>query len=293
MNKYGNLLHRARRKYDREGLRSALAGGLKHIANQIQDEERKKRNIIHNYSNNKYLNIGGGKFVRDDWRVLDYYTDWYDYSEIFIDYNVNLEDCMEFPIDDNEFSLVFSSHTLEYLSDDAVKNTLSEIHRILQPGGIVRLNVPDVNIFKQKYENEQKQWFINKRNRNQPDNLFSPEFHMEEYFISTFASQLTNTRDHHTNQHCVDFSDARNDYIELSEIEFYQKYSNMIKDEWQNKNPGSHRNWFNYERLSHLLSDAGFNNISQKRCQVSTVLEFTNKEFNKRPYMSIFVEATV
>jgi len=54
MNKYGNLLHRARRKYDREGLRSALAGGLKHIANQIQDEERKKRNIIHNYSNNKY-----------------------------------------------------------------------------------------------------------------------------------------------------------------------------------------------------------------------------------------------
>lgn len=60
MNKYGNLLHRARRKYDREGLRSVLAGGLKHIANQIQDEERKKRNIIRNYSNNKYLNIGGG-----------------------------------------------------------------------------------------------------------------------------------------------------------------------------------------------------------------------------------------
>jgi hypothetical protein len=166
------------------------------------------------------------------------------------------------------------------------------MHRILEPGGLVRLDVPDVDIFKRKYENEDKAWFINKRNRNQPDELSSPEFHMEEYFVSTFASHLTNTKNHHSNQHCVDFSDVRDDYDELPEFEFYQKYSNMIEDEWQNESPGSHRNWFNEERLTHLLSNAGFNNISQKRCQVSTVLEFTNKEFNRRPYMSIFVEAT-
>lgn len=287
-----NLLIQAKEKYEQEGIRSVSTAALRHIANQIENSEERKRNVIQNYTDTKYLNVGGGKFIRDDWRVLDYHTDWYDYSEMFIDYNINLEDGMEWPIDDNEFSLVFSSHTLEHLSDEAIEKTLSEMHRILEPGGLVRLNVPDVDIFKRKYENEDKAWFINKRNRNQPDKLSSPEFHMEEYFVSTFASHLTNTRNHHTNQHCVDFSDVRDDYDELPEFEFYQKYSNMIEDEWQNESPGSHRNWFNEERLTRLLSNAGFNNISQKRCQVSTVLEFTNEEFNKRPYMSIFVEAT-
>jgi hypothetical protein len=116
-----NLLIQAKEKYEQEGIRSVSTGALRHIANQIENSEERKRNVIQNYTDTKYLNVGGGKFIRDDWRVLDYYTDWYNYSEMFIDYNINLEDGMKWPIDDNEFSLVFSSHTLEHLSDEAIE----------------------------------------------------------------------------------------------------------------------------------------------------------------------------
>lgn len=56
-----------------------------------------------------------------------------------VDFKVDIQDL---PFADQQFDFVFASHVLEHIPDD--KKAISEIHRILKPGGIAILPVPIV-----------------------------------------------------------------------------------------------------------------------------------------------------
>ena len=45
--------------------------------------------------------------------------------------------------DANSVDLIYSSHTLEYFDRNEVNDVLQEWYRVLQPGGLLRLAVPD------------------------------------------------------------------------------------------------------------------------------------------------------
>lgn len=57
--------------------------------------------------------------------------------------------------DDNSVDLVYSCHVLEHFRRHQIENVLREWHRVLKPGGILRIAVPDfesmVKVFK-KYK---------------------------------------------------------------------------------------------------------------------------------------------
>jgi SAM-dependent methyltransferase len=50
-----------------------------------------------------------------------------------------------FPYSSGEFSAAFSSHVVEHLYHHQAVFALREVHRILMPGGILRLSVPDLD----------------------------------------------------------------------------------------------------------------------------------------------------
>ena len=50
-----------------------------------------------------------------------------------------------FPFADGEFDAAFSSHVLEHLSPEEGSKCLREVCRILQPGGVARIAVPDLD----------------------------------------------------------------------------------------------------------------------------------------------------
>jgi SAM-dependent methyltransferase len=50
-----------------------------------------------------------------------------------------------FRFPDASFECVFASHLLEHLHPDVAEHCLREVHRVLVPGGIVRLVVPDLD----------------------------------------------------------------------------------------------------------------------------------------------------
>lgn len=52
-----------------------------------------------------------------------------------------LADVTDYPANDNIFDLVFFHHVLEHVPDDA--KALQEVHRILKPGGVLVLGVPN------------------------------------------------------------------------------------------------------------------------------------------------------
>ena len=48
------------------------------------------------------------------------------------------------PFDNNEVQYIYSSHMLEHLSKESAKKFLKECLRILSPGGVLRISLPDL-----------------------------------------------------------------------------------------------------------------------------------------------------
>jgi SAM-dependent methyltransferase len=66
------------------------------------------------------------------------------------------------PFPDRSVSAVFSSHVIEHLFQDEVERLSREIHRILAPGGVCRVVVPDLERIVAVYSAERPQQFIRK-----------------------------------------------------------------------------------------------------------------------------------
>jgi predicted SAM-dependent methyltransferase len=58
------------------------------------------------------------------------------------------------PWSDNSFDAVFSSHLLEHLHRQEALSLLKEAHRVLVPGGLCRMLVPDLRAIVIEYMNE-------------------------------------------------------------------------------------------------------------------------------------------
>jgi SAM-dependent methyltransferase len=55
------------------------------------------------------------------------------------------------PFPDESFDAVYGSHVLEHLEPDTAAQLLRECHRVLRPGGIVRIVVPDLEAIARLY----------------------------------------------------------------------------------------------------------------------------------------------
>lgn len=73
-----------------------------------------------------------------------YHTDWHK-SVVIADLSKKLN------YRDGSIDYVYSSHCLEHLSRSDARRLLGEIHRVLRPGGIVRIVVPDLEYGVRKY----------------------------------------------------------------------------------------------------------------------------------------------
>jgi predicted SAM-dependent methyltransferase len=292
-NRIKNLSSRAVEIGANEGITNLVGRSLSFIGQQITSSPvKKKKDIIDNYSNEKrYLNVGGGNFLKKDWRVLDFYTDWYDYDPVFIDYDVDLEKKNQWPIDTKSYDLVYTSHTLEHLTNTAVEHTLAEAYRILSPGGTIRINVPDLSVACRAYEEDRRNWFEEVWLENYTDSIYYAKnkcagYELEFYLLSFFATYLARKQYQE-----IDFQQVRHDWKKLERSVFFDKYSNKISDEWQAEFPGWHRNWFTAEKLERKLRNAGFVDIVETDCRQSRIPEMCTTQFDKRPHISVYVEA--
>jgi SAM-dependent methyltransferase len=251
------------------------------------NNEKRKRRVIDDYRESpKYLNVGGGDFVLRNWRVLDFYHDWYDYDPIFIDFDVDLTKHEDWPIQSNSYDLVYTSHTLEHLSDATVNHTLSEINRILAPDGGLRISVPDIDLAILHYELGNLEWF--ERIWGSRPALEPPENKLEFYFLYHFATNLARQ-----SFEAIDFAAVRRDFDSLDREAYLNRYTGMIQDDWQVEVP-FHRNWFDFEKLRVMLEETGFTAIERRGARQSRHLEFctvSNDVFDKRPHMSLYVDA--
>jgi SAM-dependent methyltransferase len=91
----------------------------------------------------RLLNFGCGGTFHPNWTNLDSSS----ISPHVIEHDLR----KPFPFTDGTFDAVYGSHVLEHFEPAAARNLLLECRRILKPGGIVRLAVPDLEAIVRLY----------------------------------------------------------------------------------------------------------------------------------------------
>lgn len=85
------------------------------------------------------LNVGCGPFPRAEFINLDYY--WMPGIDLCWDAARGI------PLPDRWVHGVFCEHMIEHLPLEQARRLLAEFHRVLKPGGVARISVPDAELY--------------------------------------------------------------------------------------------------------------------------------------------------
>ncbi|MBE3137505.1 MAG: methyltransferase domain-containing protein [Thermoplasmata archaeon] len=237
--------------------------------------------------NKRFYNIGAGSFRHPAWTNIDYYSEHYKKNPI--DINYNLLEKKPLPILDKSANIVYSSHTVEHINNDAAQHMFNEAYRILKKNKFIRITAPDVDLHYQSILHKDR-YFWKWHLRNVEKNI--DQISLKQLFLSSFASQ---TSAFHPAENTYKISDK--EFDEIFAKHPYEEALNYCiskcSTELQQKYPHDHINWWNKEKLSNLLRNAGFKTIynsgyGQSLCPV---LRNTVYFDNTHPALSLYVEA--
>ena len=99
-----------------------------------------------------YVNLGCGPKRLDGFINIDFFC---------LTQTADYESDLRYPlrIDDETVAGIFTEHTLEHLSYAENASLLDECCRILKPGGVMRISVPDLSVFAKRYCQDDRAWF--------------------------------------------------------------------------------------------------------------------------------------
>jgi len=247
--------------------------------------------------NKKFYNIGAGGFSHPAWTNVDYESEFYKKNRFDISYD--LLSLKEIPIETNSAEIVYSSHTIEHITDEAAQNMFNESFRILKEGGIFRITTPNIDLDYRAYKNNDRNYFYWIDAYSMPDEIHRVglgkpmnEASISEIFLGHFAASVSPFK--------VDGPIERIDDNQLKTIFSEMEYESALNYctskcpiEIQKRNPGNHINWWNKNKLFKMLSKAGFDNIylSGYGQSFSPVLRNLTYFDKTHPKTSIYVEA--
>ena len=211
-----------------------------------------------------------------------------DYKES--DLNINLEEVNFLPF--KNVKQIFTSHMLEHVSNEMGINFLNQCYSILNKNGIIRIEVPDVEILINDYKGERK--FINSvqiQNKKSLvdkynfDNIYS-EPHMA---LSSYLSLYIDPRGFHVP-------------VRTQKLEFEDKINNLSTSDFcdwlislqtnRQKATHGHINWFNYDKIKTMLKDIGFSKVERVSSGItSNNFDLTMDRGGERGEYSLILEA--
>jgi SAM-dependent methyltransferase len=237
-------------------------------------------------------NIGAGLFRKKGWINIDNPSRWY---EKIIDTDCIPYDLLELkplPIESETADIVYSSHTIEHVTNEAVENMVKESHRILKPGGVLRITAPNINLDGIAYMKNDIEHF----------NIFSAKIGLmtksplraasiEQKFLWHFAANVSIL---HTDGAATRITDDEfKKMFMVNPINDMLNYCVSLVDmKKQRQYPGNHCNWWNIKKLYKIVQNAGFKSIYSSKKGESIIEELNGKKFDSTiPEVSFFLEA--
>lgn len=268
-----------------------------------------------------YLNVGCGKKFNAKWVNVDMVSN----SKDVIAANL----IKGFPFNDNQFDVVYHSQVLEHIPKDQAARFIKECYRVLKPGGILRVVVPDLEnivneysrLLKENIENPSEiaaanyDWILLEmydqtvRNQNGGDMaayLKSEKLVNEQYVYDRIGYVGKSIRTQYLNNdktpllHSIKkaFSSLNMFKYAVRLVMHKLKLQSQATRVGQFRLGGEIHMWM-YDRysLSKLLSACGFEDVSQKNPFSSNIPDWDSYELDVKNGLaydptSLFMEAT-
>lgn len=278
----------SRRKADRlKYIRELIVSENKKLSKYALSSLRKLINKIKNTdSQYNLLNIGAGdSFDINGWTRLDYDGDEIDAgvrSKRTSDINFDLTKMVPLPFKDSCFDGVYSSHTLEHLVKSNAEFVISEAHRILKPGGVLRINLPDINLYFNAYETYDLKFFNWIRDKG---------IYYYDSWLRMIVREMSGlVVDSYTDKELLELMTSMN----REEFVNHINYKSELMSASYPSLPEVHKSAWTFDSLSESLKKAGFDDIKLCSYTKSRLYEFNGTKGGKinstRPHLSFSVE---
>lgn len=247
----------------------------------------------------RFYNIGAGSFFHPCWTNVDFYEGVSE-SQASDGISHNLMSLQPLPLKDGMAELMYTSHTIEHVTNDAVQNFLNESYRVLKKNGVLRIVVPDIELSYRAWQNNDMDFFYwihdydHEPERAPTVNLKFPlsKATLSQIWLEDFASTASEIT--------ITGADKRISDADLKHMFDTMKFEDALNEctgrcpvELQNRFPFHHMNWFNRQKLFQMLSKAGFTKIFHSGYGHSSVHVLRNMNYfdQTMPKVSLYVEA--
>ena len=82
-----------------------------------------------------FFNVGSGDFYHPLWTNIDYVSEWYRSVQRYVVHH-DLMSMEPLPIETGFAKIIYTSHTIEHVKEEAVQHLFNEVFRCLEPGGV-------------------------------------------------------------------------------------------------------------------------------------------------------------
>lgn len=264
---------------------------------QISDDIYQKCYDKDSLDNNRFYNIGAGSFYHHYWTNIDYATDYYAEHQKSGFINHNLMSLADIPVESNTAEIVYTSHTIEHISEPAVHKMLSEAFRMLKQRGGVRITAPNAWLDYRAYQNNDKDyffwyknWFVNNTNWTRNFSHSPADASIEQLFLTHMLSPRAQIiLQNHPNK----LSDVA--LKEIIKTHNFKEAMNILAQgcEFDEKFAGNHISWWTPEKVMELLHEIGFSQVYLSAYAQSgfAVMRDVSLFDSTMPYVSFYVEA--
>src|SRR6185295_10958452 len=110
-----------------------------------------------------FYNIGAGSFRHPAWTNVDFDSDWYECNRnnTLSPGNIShdLLSLKPLPIESGSACILYTSHTVEHVTNEADEVLFREAHRILKPGGVVRVTTNSTDLAYRAYRTKDRSYY--------------------------------------------------------------------------------------------------------------------------------------
>lgn len=197
------------------------------------------------------------------------------------DYTAYFDDQCVIPLPDASLDLVYSAHFIEHLTPAALSRLLSEVRRVLRPGGAVRLETVDAESLRRAYRYRDERVLARFRNARKDlvEKLGFPEKYLEDQltFMGEVASYMLPGG---PPMHIPVYATAKevDERLDMP-LEEFSAWAQSLKSPEQIKS-GGHNCALSGPRLKKMLLDAGFAEAREARYSETGIKKMSlNKGF--------------
>lgn len=284
-------------------MKTVIRKSLRHLGLEIRRTRRFAQSRLYDsfprdsVANCRFYNIGAGSFAHPYWTNVDYASDHYSVVQKVRFVSYDLMALVPLPLPNDLAEIVYCSHTIEHVSDAAVRNMLFEAHRILKPGGVIRLTTPDAWLGFRAYQRRDRDFWYWAERYVAPgtwEKLYKKplsDASVDQLFLHHFASQLCEIDIDDSAVRKYSDAEIRAAFEDSPDVRTLEQFTRQCR--YNSEHPGNHINWWTHEKAMDFLREAGFEDPYRSGYGQSLFapLRDTGLFDSTHPQISLYVEA--